>query len=106
MSYFDNLRVIASGGGSDQARACKDERCKIYSEELDEDEEEKNERQGEMIKPICSLCKKELDDFGAIVLSPPDDNHKVEKYHICKACYCNNIFLLFYRNFDLLKGEK
>ena len=38
-----------------------------------------------MIKPICSLCKKELDDFGAIVLSPPDDNHKVEKYHICKA---------------------
>ena len=61
---------------------------------------------GKMIRPICSLCRKELDDFGAIVLSPPDDNHKIEKYHICKACYCNNIFLLFYRNFDLLKGEK
>ena len=40
-----------------------------------------------MIKPICSLCKKELDDFGGIILSPPDDNHKVEKYHICKLCY-------------------
>ena len=59
-----------------------------------------------MIKPICSLCRKELDDSGAIVLSPPDDNHKVEKHHICRVCYCNNIFLLFYRNLELLKGEK
>ena len=43
MSYFDNLRVIARGGGSDQARACRDEQCKICSEELNEDEEERNE---------------------------------------------------------------
>ena len=27
MSYFDNLRVIAHGGGSDQARACRDKKC-------------------------------------------------------------------------------
>jgi len=27
MSYFDNLRVIAQGGGSDQARACRDKKC-------------------------------------------------------------------------------
>ena len=47
-----------------------------------------------MIKPICSLCGKELDDFGAILLSPPDDNHKVEKYHICKLCYYLDVSLL------------
>jgi len=27
MSYFDNLRVIAQGGGSDQASACRDKKC-------------------------------------------------------------------------------
>ena len=43
MSYFDNLRVIAQGGGSDQARMCGDGQCKICSEELNEDEEERNE---------------------------------------------------------------
>ena len=56
-----------------------------------------------MIKPICSLCGKELDDFGAIVFSPPDDNHKVEKHHICRACYYCNIFLLFYRRFGKIE---
>ena len=43
MSYFDNLRVIAQGDGSDQARMCGDGQCKICSEELNEDEEERNE---------------------------------------------------------------
>ena len=36
----DNLRVVANGGGSDQARACRDGQCKICSEKLDEDEDE------------------------------------------------------------------
>jgi hypothetical protein len=39
------------------------------------------------IKPTCSKCKKELDDFGAILFSPPDEESKVEKFHICKECY-------------------
>ena len=56
---------------------------------------------GKMIKPICSLCRKELDDFGAIILSPPDNNHKVEKHHICKLCYFLDISLLL-----KIKGEQ
>ncbi len=41
------------------------------------------------MKPICDICKKELEDFGGILFSPPDENNKVEKYHLClcKACY-------------------
>ena len=45
-----------------------------------------------MISPKCDKCKKELDDFGAIILSVPygsimHDNQVVTKYHICKKCY-------------------
>ena len=40
-----------------------------------------------VIKPFCKLCKRELEDFGAILLSPPDSFDKVEKSHICKKCY-------------------
>jgi hypothetical protein len=39
------------------------------------------------IKPICDKCKKELDEFGAILLSPPDSENMVRKYHLCKECY-------------------
>lgn len=39
------------------------------------------------IKPLCEICKKELNDFGAILLSPPDNSNQVEKKHICKECY-------------------
>jgi hypothetical protein len=39
------------------------------------------------IKPSCDKCKKELDDFGGILLSPPDEDNKVEKFHLCKECY-------------------
>lgn len=39
------------------------------------------------IKPVCDKCNKELDDFGAILLSPPDPENKVKKLHICKNCY-------------------
>jgi len=38
------------------------------------------------IKPICDKCKKELNDFGAILLSPPNGKN-VKKFHVCKECY-------------------
>ena len=39
------------------------------------------------IKPVCEKCKNELEDFGGILLSPPDENEKVKKSHLCKKCY-------------------
>ncbi len=39
------------------------------------------------IRPLCDKCKQELTEFGAILLSPPDRENKVEKYHLCKSCY-------------------
>jgi len=39
------------------------------------------------IKPICDICKIEINEFGAILLSPPDKDNKVKKYHLCKKCY-------------------
>ena len=43
------------------------------------------------IKPKCDRCKKELLDYGAILLSPPNASSTVKKFHICKECY--KIFL-------------
>lgn len=40
-----------------------------------------------MIKPTCFFCKKELYDFGAILLSPPDQDKKCVKHHCCQLCY-------------------
>ena len=39
------------------------------------------------IKPTCDVCKKELKDFGGILLSPPGIRSMVKKFHICKLCY-------------------
>ncbi len=39
------------------------------------------------IQPKCDKCKKELKEFGAILLSPPDDNDLVKKFHLCRECY-------------------
>ena len=39
------------------------------------------------IKPKCDKCYKELTEFGAILLSPPNKKNSVIKYHICKRCY-------------------
>ncbi|MDB5183034.1 MAG: hypothetical protein JWO47_818 [Candidatus Saccharibacteria bacterium] len=39
------------------------------------------------IKPTCDTCGKELTEFGAIVLSPPDESSKVRKYHLCVDCF-------------------
>jgi len=40
-----------------------------------------------MIKPICDRCGKELEEFGALLFSPPDEDDKVIKYHLCKKCF-------------------
>lgn len=40
-----------------------------------------------MIKPKCDKCKNELEEFGGILLSPPDNDRKVIKYHLCKKYY-------------------
>ena len=40
-----------------------------------------------MIKPVCDICGKELNEFGALLFSPPDEERKVVKSHICKECY-------------------
>jgi len=39
------------------------------------------------IKPKCNMCKKELEDFGGILLSPPSKEEMVRKFHLCKKCY-------------------
>ncbi len=39
------------------------------------------------ISPKCDKCQKQLNDFGAILFSPPDTKSKVLKFHICKDCY-------------------
>lgn len=39
------------------------------------------------ITPVCDKCKKELNNFGAILLSPPNQENSVKKFHICKECY-------------------
>ena len=39
------------------------------------------------IAPTCDKCKQELVEFGAILLSPPNQDNEVRKFHICKACY-------------------
>ncbi len=39
------------------------------------------------IKPKCDMCKTELNDYGAILLSPPKKDSTVVKYHLCKECY-------------------
>ena len=39
------------------------------------------------IRPKCDRCGRELKKFGAILLSPPDEQSTVKKYHICIECY-------------------
>ena len=38
------------------------------------------------IKPKCDKCKKELKEFGGILLSPPNKDI-VRKFHLCRKCY-------------------
>lgn len=39
------------------------------------------------IRPTCDRCGLELADFGGILLSPPDNQGRVQKYHLCQQCY-------------------
>lgn len=39
------------------------------------------------IHPLCDKCGEALTEFGAIVLSPPNENGTVQKFHLCKECY-------------------
>ena len=36
---------------------------------------------------MCEMCKKELEDFGGILLSPPNEKNEVRKFHLCVNCY-------------------
>jgi hypothetical protein len=47
-----------------------------------------------MFQPKCYRCRKVLDDFGALIFSPPKPNtgsdfDDVIKLHICKKCWVN-----------------
>ena len=41
------------------------------------------------IDPVCDWCGKKLDEFGALLFSPPQlpEYRTTEKFHCCKACY-------------------
>ena len=39
------------------------------------------------INPICDKCHKELEEYGGILLSPPEEDGRVEKFHLCRHCY-------------------
>jgi hypothetical protein len=39
------------------------------------------------IQPYCDACSIELNEFGGILLSPPDDPGRVKKFHLCQNCY-------------------
>jgi hypothetical protein len=46
-----------------------------------------------MITPSCDKCGIELQDYGAIALSPPETlsdgsrGREVGKYHLCASCW-------------------
>jgi len=40
-----------------------------------------------MIEPKCDKCKLKLNDYGAVVWSPPNSKAQCKKYHICKPCW-------------------
>lgn len=40
-----------------------------------------------MIKIKCVACGEELEELGAILLSPPNFKGYVKKRHLCRHCY-------------------
>lgn len=40
-----------------------------------------------MLRVICDVCGTELDEPGAILLSPPDEVSSVIKAHVCRGCW-------------------
>jgi hypothetical protein len=49
-----------------------------------------------MIKPKCFVCKKELKEFGGLLIGPPDHDGKVDKKHICVGCYKKKFMRRYY----------
>lgn len=57
------------------------------------------------ISPKCDLCPSDLEDFGGIILSPPDkETQLVRKYHVCLECYKEKVVPLF--NADDIRVEQ
>jgi hypothetical protein len=46
-----------------------------------------------MIGPCCDKCGVELQEYGAVALSPPETfpdgscGREVEKFHLCRTCW-------------------
>ncbi len=40
-----------------------------------------------MFKLNCKMCKKELNQKAALVLSWPDGEDRCKKTHLCRKCY-------------------
>jgi hypothetical protein len=44
-----------------------------------------------MIRPKCLMCKKELTEFGGLIITPPCQKPELKeyhkKYHICIKCF-------------------
>jgi len=40
-----------------------------------------------MIRPKCDFCGNELEEYGALLFSAPDEEGKVIKSHVCNKCY-------------------
>ena len=68
-------------GGTDPTIVFNQAQEKIRKMDVGSGKEEK------MINPTCDICHKELDDFGALLFSPPNEKGQCKKWHICKGCY-------------------
>jgi len=40
-----------------------------------------------MIEAPCDVCCADVEGKAALAFSPPDENNKSRKYHICKGCW-------------------
>lgn len=49
------------------------------------------------IVPVCDMCKRELNEYGALLFSPPEKN-MVKKMHLCRDCY-NKIVKIISQSF-------
>lgn len=47
----------------------------------------------QMLEIDCYWCEETLDEPGALLFSPPDENDRVDKVHLCVKCF-NEIWLI------------
>ncbi len=40
-----------------------------------------------MIRIICDICGKRLNEFGGLIFSPPNKKGFAKKWHLCRDCY-------------------